>query len=227
MAAAAQVAGGGFDLAVVNGDIARAQGQGQDYIAFNGLVSPALDEVPVAITLGNHDDRKNARGQLVHRAGEVRAVEQKLVTTVDAAPFRFVFLDSLTVTNIAAGQLGQPQRDWLAQYLDSGGTTPTLVFVHHNPDPSVALEDAEQLLALLKAHRAVKALFFGHTHVYSVTQVVGLHLVNLPAIGYNFADGNPVGWVSASLSAEGGELTLRAIAGEQKDSGKVTRLAWR
>jgi 3',5'-cyclic AMP phosphodiesterase CpdA len=139
-----------------------------------------------------------------------------------------VFLDSLLVTGISQGLLGKPQRDWLTGYLSQPASKPIIVFVHHNPDAeSDALLDADRLLATIRPVKNVKALLFGHTHVYSITQVDGLHLVNLPAVGYNFADGNPVGWVDSNFTKTGAALTLHAIAGETKDDGKVTRLQWR
>jgi Icc protein len=82
-------------------------------------------------------------------------------------------------------------------------------------------------LAILRRRRAVKALFFGHTHEYRRDQQDGLHLINVPAIGYNFSDGHPVGWVDATFSSRNLALKLHAIAGERRDDGKVTELTWR
>jgi 3',5'-cyclic-AMP phosphodiesterase len=225
----AQVGASKFDLGIINGDLARREGLREDYAQFTSLVGPLAEAQPLAITLGNHDDRRNARNELAKRAGDTAAVEQKYVSTLDAGEFKFIFLDSLMVTNISAGQLGYSQREWLGQYLRALGPKPVIVFVHHNPDPESdsALVDADRLLAILKAQRAVKALVFGHTHVYSHDVQDGLQLLNLPAVGYNFADGHPVGWIEASLTTAGGEFKLHALAGETKDNGKVTSLAWR
>ncbi|MFL6462864.1 MAG: metallophosphoesterase family protein [Bryobacteraceae bacterium] len=218
-----------FDLLVVNGDLARRSGQEGDYAAFRGFIDPLAEQIPAIVTLGNHDERKNARSALTKRAGEIQPVEQKLVTTVDAGPLRFVMLDSLLVTNISPGQVGKGQREWLSSYLDGGGQKPTAVFVHHNPDAESdgALVDADRLLAILRPRRAVKALIFGHTHVYSFDKTDGMHSVNLPAIGYNFTDGNPVGWIDSTFSKRGAKLQLHAVAGEKKDDGKITELNWR
>ncbi|MBV8553219.1 MAG: metallophosphoesterase [Acidobacteriaceae bacterium] len=224
-----QVAASRFDMLVVNGDLARLNGQPEDYLQFAKYLDPLAAQMPLVVTLGNHDDRKNARAALVKRAGEVQPVEQKLVTTIDTGPFQLVMLDSLMATNIVAGQLGKSQRAWLAEYLDEQGSKPLIVFVHHNPDPEgdAALVDAERLLAILRPRKSVKALLFGHTHFYAYDKQDGLHLVNLPAVGYNFADGNPVGWVEAAFRPQGAALTLHAIAGETRDDGKVTMLDWR
>ncbi|MBV8708569.1 MAG: metallophosphoesterase [Acidobacteriaceae bacterium] len=217
-----------FDLLVVNGDLARRTGEVGDYTTFRGFIDPLAEQIPTVVMLGNHDERKNARSALTNRAGEIQPVEQKLVTTIDAGPLRFAMLDSLLVTNISPGQVGKKQREWLSTYLDGAGQKPTIVFVHHNPDAESdgALVDADRLLAILKPRRAVKALIFGHTHVYAFDKIDGMHLVNLPAVGYNFADGNPVGWVEASFSGQGAKLQLHAVAGE-KDDGRMTELIWR
>jgi 3',5'-cyclic-AMP phosphodiesterase len=224
-----QVTAKSFDFGLVNGDLARLNGEAADYVAFAGYFNTLADKMPALVTLGNHDDRKNARSALAQRAGDVQSVEQKFVTTLDAGPCNLVMLDSLMVTNIAAGQVGRKQRDWLAAYLDAHSTKPQIVFVHHNPDPESdgALVDAERLLAILRPRRQVKALFFGHTHVYSLSVQDGLHLVNLPAVGYNFADGNPVGWIEAAFTPRSATLQLHAIAGDTADDGKTRSLSWR
>ena len=215
-----------FDLFVVNEDLARQQGQPGDYAQFTSLIDPMADRVPTVITLGNHDDRKNLRSALVKRAGEIQPVEQKLVTTIDAGAFRFVLLDSLMVTNIAAGQLGHSQREWLADFLRENNTKPVIVFVHHNPDAESdgALVDADRLLAILAPAKQVKALLFGHTHVYAHEVRNGLHLLNLPAVGYNFADGNPVGWVEAAFSPGGADLKLHTVAGDTSSDADASRV---
>lgn len=218
-----------FDLAVVNGDLARREGRPEDYAQFGSLIRPLLDAQPLALTLGNHDERSRARSTMLSRAGDAAPLEEKDVSLLNAGGFRFVFLDSLMLTNISPGQLGHAQRDWLSRYLAGPGTQPTIVFVHHNPDPESdgALVDATQLLAILRPQRVVKALIFGHTHVYAHDAQDGLHLLNVPAVGYNFADGNPVGWIEATITASGGDFKLHAFAGETKDDGKTTRLSWR
>lgn len=224
-----QVSGSHFDLLVVNGDIARQKGEPEDYAKFTPFIDPLAERMPLVITLGNHDDRKNARSALARRAGDIAPVEQKLVSTIDAGAFQFVMLDSLLVTNVIPGQLGKSQRVWLEDHLQELGAKPVVVFVHHNPNPDDdgALVDADRLLAILKPKRSVKALIFGHTHAYGLDKQDGLHLINLPAVGYNFSDGHPVGWVEGTFSSQGVELKLHVVAGDTKGDGNVARLSWR
>jgi len=227
--AVAQAAASKFDMLVVNGDLARQQGLAPDYRQFTFLTDPLAERLPMVVTLGNHDDRKNARSALIERAGEIQAVEQKLVSVIDAGPVKLILLDSLMATNVVAGQLGDSQREWLKQFLAAQGSKPVIVFVHHNPnsEDKNGLLDTEQLLAILAPSRQVKALVFGHTHVYAHENRDGLHLLNLPAVGYNFTDGHPVGWVEATFNDKGADLKLHAIAGETRDDGKVSSIVWR
>ncbi|HEY6986967.1 MAG TPA: metallophosphoesterase [Bryobacteraceae bacterium] len=224
-----QVSAGQFQMLLVNGDMARLLGKPEDYKAFNSFIDPLAEKIPLVATLGNHDDRKNARAALTRRAGETEAVQQKLVTTIDAGDLRFILLDSLLATNVTPGQLGKSQRNWLTEYLEAQTAKPVVIFVHHQPDPDNdgALVDANRLLEILAPRPAVKALVFGHTHVYSLDKFKDLHLINLPAVGYNFADGNPVGWMEGTFSKQGLDLKLHAFAGETKDDGKSVNLSWR
>lgn len=218
-----------FDLAVVNGDLARLTGQPADYAQFASLMQPVFEAAPTLFTMGNHDGREHAQAALTRKSGTVQPVQKKWVTTIDAGPVSLVFLDSLLATNVTPGQLGKAQRAWLANYLDGNAEKSVVVFVHHQPDPEDdnALVDSEALLAILRPRRAVKALIFGHTHEYRCDKQDGLHLINLPAVGYNFSDPYPVGWVDATFSARNITMKLHAIAGERRDDGKVNELTWR
>ncbi len=218
-----------FDLAVVNGDLARLTGEPADYTQFASLMQPVFESTPTLFTMGNHDGREHAEAALTRKSGTVQPVQKKWVTTIEAGPVSLVFLDSLLATNVTPGQLGKAQRAWLANYLDANAGRNLVLFVHHQPDAQEdgALVDAEALLSILRPRRAVKALIFGHTHEYRCEKQDGLHLVNLPAVGYNFSDPYPVGWVDSTFSPRAATLKLHAIAGERRDDGKVTELTWR
>lgn len=225
----AQVKATAFDSILVNGDLARLDGTPADYKHFSNFADELAAHAPLSVTLGNHDHRQNATAALRKLAGAKQAIEKKMVSTVSSAPIHFVLLDSLMVTNVAPGQLGKAQRNWLAAYLTENSTKPTVIVVHHNPDGDSdgALVDADRLLAILKPLRHVKAIVYGHTHTYRHADADGIKLINLPAIGYNFADGEAIGWVEASFRADGASLKLRAIGGTLKDDGKITELSWR
>jgi hypothetical protein len=73
----------------------------------------------------------------------------------------------------------------------------------------------------------VKAIFYGHSLAYRYDNSNGLHLINVPAIGYNFADTEPVGWVDSVITKDGADLTLHAFGGNMQKNGKLTSLEWR
>jgi len=51
-------------------------------------------------------------------------------------------------------------------------------------------------------------------------------LINLPALGYNFWEGEPVGWVDAHFRRNGVDLTLHAVVGNRTQNGQTTRIPW-
>ena len=73
----------------------------------------------------------------------------------------------------------------------------------------------------------IKAVVYGHSHKYGYSEVAGIHLINLPATGYNLSGGQPVGWVEARLTPRGGEFTLHSIGGSRKIDRHTQALSWR
>lgn len=215
------------DGMIICGDLARLEGLPGDYEALGALVRPVAEQTPVAMALGNHDDRKNFLAAFSSRPGEAQSVQGKWVSVLDAGPVRIVLLDSLLYVNRVAGLLGKAQRQWLETYLRSN-QAPTVFFVHHTlDDTDGAMLDSQRFFEIIRPAKQVKAVFYGHSHRYRYDEDDGLHLVNLPAVGYNFNDAEPVGWVEALFRKDGGDFTLRAIAGNTEQSGKTVSLRWR
>jgi 3',5'-cyclic AMP phosphodiesterase CpdA len=216
------------EAAYVNGDLARNRGTSGEYQSFKQLVAPLSDRMPLAMGMGNHDDRDGFLAAFISPAGERQPVNGKQVTVIQSGPVRLIFLDSLFIPGQVPGFLGKEQRAWLDNYLGNDPSTPALVFVHHTlGDDDGGLLDADRLLRIAIVHRNVKAVFYGHSHRYQCDALEGLHLVNLPAVGYNFADNQPVGWVAAEFSKDGCDLRLHANGGNRDEDGKTRSLAWR
>ena len=217
------------DVVLINGDLARLEGLSADYELLKTMLRPIADETPLCLSLGNHDDRKNFLAALGKPAkGQLQSVQDRNVLVVDQPPVRILVLDSLMAVNQAPGLLGKSQREWLDGFLKSSGPMPVLIFVHHTVDDSdTGLLDADRLLAMVTPHKKVKAIIYGHSHRYRYTQVAGIHLINVPAVGYNFADSEPVGWVDSVITKDGGDFTLHAFGGNTEQNGKTTSLHWR
>ncbi len=213
--------------AVLCGDAARLEGREADYREVAALLEPLAVRAPVCIGLGNHDDRANFLKAFTRRPGTHPAVDGKCITVIEHPVARLIVLDSLLYTNKVAGLLGKAQRDWLARYLPTLNDRLTVLFVHHTlGDGDGDLLDAGQLFALARPQRHVKAIFYGHSHVWELGQRDRLKLINLPAVGYNFRDQDPVGWVDARFRSNGVALTLHAIGGNRSDDGRTWFVEW-
>ncbi|MCS7044429.1 MAG: metallophosphoesterase [Bryobacteraceae bacterium] len=214
--------------ALLCGDAARLLGTPGDYRALQSLLEPVATRMPVAIALGNHDDRKNFLAVFGASQKGVQPVKNRHVLVIEGPAVRFIVLDSLIQPNFTPGLLGKDQRTWLAQYLDAAAPLPTVLFMHHTPDDGdTALLDMPRLMDIIRGRTMVKAVVFGHSHRYLHLAWEGIHMINLPALGYNFSDEEPVGWVDAVFTARGASLTLRAIGGNTERDGKTVVLSWR
>lgn len=216
-----------LDGTIINGDLARLKGMPGDYTAVSSLVSAVSGKMPVAYAMGNHDNRGNFLASQLKDAGRVD-LAAKHVLVIDIGPARVVVLDSLFGTDVTPGFLGKEQRNWLDTYLTGHADKPTVLFVHHTLDDNDgSLMDADRFLKIAAAQRHVKAVFYGHSHRWSYENLSGLHLVNIPAVGYNFEDSQPVGWTAAVFRKDRVELTLHATGGNMKLDGERRNLTWR
>jgi len=216
-----------LDGALICGDLARLQGLAEDYEALAELAEPITSKLPVAFVLGNHDDRANFLKALGATQKSVQPMKNRHVLAIDAGPVEIITLDSNMQANFTPGLLGKAQRDWLKERLASQ-RKPVVLAVHHTlDDGDGSLLDAPRLFDIVKSAPAVKAILYGHSHVYRYEVRDGVHLVNIPATGYNFRDDQPVGWLETVFAPTGASFTLRAVGGSLDQNGKTVSLKWR
>jgi Icc protein len=220
-----QITGDMPDGMVITGDLARWKGDTGAYNNVRAMLAPVAARRTIHLGLGNHDHRARFLSAFGVNGDHEEPVRNKYVVTGSAGPVRLIMLDSLLYTNVYGGLIGKTQRAWLDTYLRVCDDTPTILFLHHAPRAD--LLDAGRLLDIAGPARKVKAIVYGHSHRYDYREYEGIHLVNLPACGYNFTNAQPVGWVEAWLTDEGGEFTLHAVGGSRKRDGRPVSLAWR
>jgi 3',5'-cyclic-AMP phosphodiesterase len=212
---------------IICGDAARLDGKRSDYEELRALLAPIADRTPVYIGLGNHDDRGPFFEVFPDPPGTRPSAGGRHITLIEHDVVRILILDSLLYVDRVAGFLGRAQRTWLETSLPKLNDRPLVLMVHHTlGDGDGDLLDADRLFALLSPHPHVKAIFYGHSHVWNISERAALRLINLPATGYNFRDQDPVGWIDASFHPTGVDLTLRALAGNRTDDGRTTRVEW-
>ncbi len=219
----------------INGDLAFNSGELGDYQSVVGLVRPMREAgLPVYLNMGNHDNREHFWTILKSSKSVQPKLPGRQATIVRMESVNWFMLDSMIKTLTTPGRLGDEQRAWLAAALDANADKPAIVMVHHQPGPLApgkpggGLEDAAELLAVLRPRRQVKAYFFGHTHRWGVSQdESGIHLINLPPTAYVFEEGQPSGWVHATVQQAGLQLEFRCLDHTHKAHGQVTELVWR
>jgi Icc protein len=215
------------DGLVVTGDLARLKGHAADYQNFRELIAPIARQRPVHLATGNHDDRNNFLDAFQKSNHPAWVVSGKHTLTVDAGPVKLIVLDSLLFVDLPWGRLGRGQRNWLQTYLRACDDIPVVLMLHHPVVGRDALWDARSFLELIKPMAKIKAIVHGHSHEFGFSQIEGIHVVNLPATGYNLKNDEPVGWVEAHLGADEGIFTLHALEGNTRSNGHTTRLRWR
>jgi predicted phosphodiesterase len=104
--------------------------------------------------------------------------------------------------------------------------------VHHQPDDRPAekvsgLTDTSAFLDVVMPRKQVKAVVFGHLHVWRHYQKDGVHFVNLPTTAYVFDPKEPAGWVDARVHERGMTMKLNAITPKHPKDGDTFELAWR
>lgn len=220
--------------ALLHGDVAMLEGKTGDYKMVADLLVPGGQAaLPLHFMMGNHDDRGPFRSVLQDQAAS--PIESKHVALLDVGAANWLMLDSLDGVNHTPGKLGAEQLAWLTKALDEHADKPAIISVHHNPvwpsnDPNFkngGLTDTVALFDLIEPRKHVKAVFFGHTHNWSLSQREGLHLVNLPPVAYVFGKGRPSGWVRADVSGKGLKLTLSALDKQHSQHGEQHDLLWR
>ncbi len=221
---AGQIACDPPDGVVITGDLARLHGQVEAYENLKTLLAPVVAQRPVYLGLGNHDNRDDFSRAFENTTGDVRTIEDKHVVTAVAGAMRLIVLDSLLMDR-AAGLLGHSQRAWLKTFLNTCDDRPTMLFLHHRP--RIDLLDTQRLFDIIEPAGKVKAVVYGHSHKFRISQHRGIHMINLPATGYNLSGGQPVGWMDAILTDKGGQFTLHALAGDREADGCTQYLSWR
>ena len=149
------------------------------------------------------------------------------IVTVKTNAVMLILLDSLLFVDLPWGRLGQGQRRWLETYLNACDDIPTILCLHHPVRGRSALLDGESLLKLVKPMPKVKAIVHGHSHEFAFRQIDDIHVISLPATGYNTKRREPVGWVDAHLTGREGVFTLNAVDGNTRLNGHTERLRWR
>lgn len=222
----AEVSAGDADHLLINGDIALDAGEPADYASFSELLVPVRQAgIPVHLAVGNHDHRERLAMALEQ---PLDAALQRAVASIFVGGLHWLMLDSLEHVADVPGSLGEPQLCWLRDSLAQHRRIPSVICLHHNPEPSIwGLRDFERFLEVVLPQRCVKAIIFGHTHRFRTYQREGVHFINQPAVGYRFNPVASLGWLNARFLSGGLALEFRGVTPAEADHGRTDLLHWR
>lgn len=216
----------------INGDCAYNSGLPDDYAVLAELLEPIrIGQIPVHLSVGNHDNREEFWKAFQDEKTAAHPVVDRQVSLLKTPRVNWFLLDSLEKTLSTPGLLGEEQLKWLARALDENSSKPAIVMVHHNPGlegGNMGLKDTLRFLEIIRPRKQVKAYIYGHTHSWQIAQdTSGIHFINLPAVSYVFKEGDPSGWVLATVGKKGMQLELRCIDPADKRNGQKVDLKWR
>lgn len=217
---------------VINGDLAHKSGTTAEYELFAKLIDPVRKaELPLHLALGNHDNFTRFAAGLANLRPADKPVEGKQVVVVELERANLIILDSFDPKGTVGGRLGEAQLKWLGKALDERKAKPAVVFVHHplqeGKGKGNGIEDSADFWPVLKGRPHVKAFVFGHTHTWKLAEKDGIHLVNLPAVGYPFSGAEVTGWVDAAFTEKGMRVEVHALDPKHAKHRDKAEITWR
>ncbi len=207
------------DLILVSGDVAETGAEEEYAWASAGLRALGI---PFLVLPGNHDLRAPLRRAFRDETGEEAS---HLAFSRSVAGVRVIGLDTL-VEGQAHGALSNVQLAWLERELETAGTEPVVIAMHHPPfrtgipamDKIGLVSGGEALAQLLNGRETVAGILCGHVHRAIFGMFVGIPTRIAPSASHQFAlDFEHVG--KFTIVQEPPQLALHQISPED---GRMT-----
>ena len=149
------------DLLLLTGDLSQDDSE-ESYEYLHDTIAPL--NIPTYWLPGNHDQNLEALFEILSESpcSPSKAIQQ--------GGWQILLLGTMLPQQVQ-GRLAQEALDWLEEQLKSEPSLPTLVALHHHPVPigsawmdGIALENAEEFLAVCDRHPQIKLVLNGHIH---------------------------------------------------------------
>jgi Predicted phosphohydrolases len=151
----------GFDILVISGDLTE-DGMAKDYAFLKKQLKKLLGDIPIVVTLGNHDRKAQFREGWL----EDIPVDKCYNDIYDAKSFSIISFDSSTYGN-PKGSITKEQLSWLWQALKDTQDKPVILLTHHHllhaQSELPCLDGADELFELIKDSN-ISCILNGHTH---------------------------------------------------------------
>jgi Icc protein len=155
---------GDFDYLILTGDLAQDE-ELETYRILRETLGDWIERC--RILPGNHDDRGHLRKVFPEL---FKDNDDPLTFTLSSEGWEIIGLDS-HIPGETQGRIEIGQMQWLRDQLQMSPNSPTLLFLHHPPVAisvdwldRIGLDDAQDLIELIKASPQIKAVCAGHVH---------------------------------------------------------------
>ena len=175
----------GPDGILLTGDLVQDDPEGYRWIRhmFGG------SQVPVMCLSGNHDSPEHMRTALAQPPFKVGG-------TIEFGPWLVVMLDTW-IAHSAAGRIGPTALAHLREILGKHHDKHVLVCMHHHPIAirsewldNYGLEDSADFLALVREHKNVRGVLWGHVHQSLDSFIHGVRFMATPSTCAQFLPGS-------------------------------------
>jgi 3',5'-cyclic-AMP phosphodiesterase len=198
-------------LVLIAGDLAD-RGEVAAYRHLRDRLAPL--QMPVHLTLGNHDDR----GAFLSVFGPgLDDAQGRVSKAIDLGIYRVLLLDT-SEPGLVGGRLCQGRLDWLAARLDEARDRPVIIVQHHHANPlhlpvdEIMLETAQDYLDVLRRHPDIRQVIAGHVHLPTTALWRGIPMTTLAGSHYSVTPHVP-GVPGAQRALEGPAQMAVVLAG--------------
>ncbi|MBC7282219.1 metallophosphoesterase [Hoeflea sp.] len=173
------------DFVIVAGDLAD-RGDLPAYQRFEKAITRL--ELPVHLTLGNHDDRTNF---LSHFGPDLAAETGNVDHVIDLKGQRIIVLDSSDRSVGGSGLLETSQLAWLQARLDEARDVPVIIVLHHNitrlhtQNDFIILKDNAEFAGIVGSHPDIRQVISGHVHMTTAGTYKGIPFCTLAGCHYS------------------------------------------
>lgn len=177
------------DLVLVTGDLVD-NGTADEYLHLRRLLAEL--QIPVFLTIGNHDNREvflEVFGDLDY----LQPATQFVNYAVDTSALRLLALDTYAAGK-PYGELAPETLTWVQQELAEHPTRTTLIFMHHPPFESgiwwmdaIGLHGGAALERIVRSHPQVRRVVCGHVHRPIFTEWAGIICSIAPSTAHHVA----------------------------------------
>lgn len=160
-----------INLIVITGDLTE-DGTAEDYRCLKRHIQMKTGDIPVVVTLGNHDNKKSFREGWLGRetaggSGSHDACNSAPYHAVERVEGTVVISFDTSLQGVSDGCLDEERLDWLRSALEEAGNRPSILVTHHHLLPEQGqippLPGGKRLLSLIE-NSGVLCIFCGHTH---------------------------------------------------------------